>query len=324
MDIEEKIINSLRSTASFISGEDLSRELDISRVAIWKHIENLRHLGYKIEAQHQRGYRFIYAPDRLIPMEIRYGLNTRIIAQDIIAYDEVSSTNDIALDLAGRGVKEGTVVVAERQTKGRGRLSRDWFSPARKGIWTSIVFYPEFKPVELCQINLILGVAIAEAVKKETSLHVRLKWPNDIIISKKKVGGILLEMSAEMDKIKNLIAGIGINVNIPKKDFPLALRETASSLSIEKGSEIDRVSLFREILCQIERYYLLFKKSGFTPVRGKWLDYNETLGRYIEVKTGGENFYGQAVDIDIDGALVIRLENGILKKIMSGDVFLIF
>jgi BirA family biotin operon repressor/biotin-[acetyl-CoA-carboxylase] ligase len=257
MDLEEKIINTLRSTSSFISGEDLSRELNVSRVAVWKHIENLRHLGYRIEAQHQRGYRFISAPDKLISMEIRHGLKTAVIARDIIAYDEVSSTNDIAMDLAGRGAKEGTVVVAEKQTSGRGRLGRKWFSPARCGLWTSIIFYPEFKPVELCQMNLIMGVALAQAIRKETGLQAELKWPNDIIISKKKVGGILIEMTATMDKVKNLAAGIGINVDISKKDFPSDLRETASSLRLEKGTDIDRLSLFREILYQIEYYYLL-------------------------------------------------------------------
>lgn len=323
MDLEKKIINILRSTASIISGEDLSRELHISRVAIWKHIENLRHLGYRIDAQSHKGYQFIRATDRLIPMEIRHGLNTKFVARDIIAYDEVSSTNDIALDLAKRGAKEGTVVVAETQTKARGRLGRNWFSPPGKGIWTSIIFYPDFKPVELCQMNLILGVAIAQAIRKETSLPVKLKWPNDITISQKKVGGILIEMSAEMDKVGNLVAGIGINVNLSKKDFPSALRETASSLSIEKKNDIDRLSLFREILCRIDAYYLLFKKHGFKPVREKWLSYNETLGKYIKVEGISETIYGHAIDIDDDGALVIRLENGTSKKIMSGDIFFI-
>jgi len=257
-------------------------------------------------------------------MEVRNGLKTKLIAKDIIAYDEVPSTNDIALDLARRGAKEGTVVVAERQTSGRGRLGRNWFSPNSKGIWTSIIFYPGFKPVELCQMNLILGVAIAEAIRKETALKVELKWPNDIIVSKKKVGGILIEMSAEMDKVRNLIAGIGINVNLSEKDFPSHLRESASSLSIEKENDIDRLSLFREILLQIDTYYLLFKKGRFGPIKEKWLSYNETLGRYVKVEGISDTIYGQAMDIDNDGALVVRLENGILKKVMSGDIFFVF
>jgi len=324
MDLEEKIVNILRTTTSLVSGEDLSRELNISRVAVWKHIENLRHLGYRIDATSHKGYRFIQAPDKLIAMEIKHGLKTRVIARDIIAYDEVSSTNDIALDLAGKGAKEGTVVVAERQTSGRGRLGRNWFSPAGYGIWTSIIFYPGFKPAELCRMNLILGVAIAQAIRNETGLKVELKWPNDIIVSKKKVGGILIDMTATMDKVKCLVAGIGINVNLSKKDFPLHLRETASSLNIEKENEIDRLSLFREVLREIDIYYLRFKKEGFISIREKWLSYNETIGQYIKVNVpDGETIYGHATDIDTDGALVIRLENGILKKVMSGDVFFI-
>lgn len=321
MDIDEEIINTLRSTDSFISGEDLSRDLDISRVAVWKHIEHLRNIGYKIESQHQRGYCFIQAPDKLIAMEVRWGLATKFIARDVIAYDEVSSTNDIAFDLARRGAREGTVVIAETQTAGRGRLDRKWFSPAKKGIWTSIIFYPEFKPVELCQMNLVLGVAIAEAIKKETSLNAELKWPNDIIISKKKAGGILIEISAELDKVKILIAGIGINVNFSERDFTPHLIESASSLSIARGGDIDRISLFRELMRQIEGHYILFKKDGFGQIREKWLNYNDTLGRYIRVEMAGESVYGQAVDIDSDGALMVRLENGIVKKIMSGDIF---
>lgn len=323
MDIEERIINILRATSSFVSGEDISRELNISRVAVWKHIDNLRTLGYKIESQHQRGYRFIFHPDKLIPMEIRYGLSTSFIARDIIAYDEVSSTNDIALDLAQRGAKEGTIVVAETQTKGRGRLGRNWFSPSGKGIWVSIIFYPEFKPAELCRMNLILGVAIRDAIRKETSLKPQLKWPNDIIVGEKKTGGILIEVNAEMDKVKSLVAGIGINVNLSKKDFPVYLREAASSLSIEKGSHIERLTLFREILEQIEVYYLMFKREGFGPIRERWLDYNNTLGKFIEIAGTADTVYGQATDIDTDGALVVRLENGVLRKIMSGDVFFI-
>lgn len=324
MDVEERIVNILKATSSFVSGEDLSRDLNISRVAVWKHIENLKNMGYKIEAQAHKGYRFRQSPDRLIPMEIKYGLKTKLIARDIVAYDEISSTNDIALILAEQGAREGTVVVAEKQTSGRGRLGRSWFSPGGKGIWTSVIFYPGFKPVELCQINLILGVAIAEAIKRETHLHARLKWPNDIVISQKKIGGILIEISAEMDKIKYLVAGVGINVNLSKKDFPLSLREYASSLSAEGNAEVDRVSLFREILQQIERFYLLFKKEGFIPIKEKWLNYDNTLGRFLRVELSGETIYGQAVDIDEDGALVIRLENGISKKIVSGDVFFIY
>lgn len=324
MDSEEKIINILRSTDSLISGEELSQELNISRVAVWKHIENLRQLGYKIEARSHRGYHFISAPDRLLAMEIRYGLKSKFIGQDIRAYEEVSSTNDLALDLARKGTKEGTVVVAESQTRGRGRIGRSWFSPPGKGIWASIIFYPALRPGELGQMNLIMGVAIAEAIKKETGLPLELKWPNDIIISGKKVGGILIDMSAEMDKVKNLVGGFGINVNLGQKEFSDILKESASSLSLEKGDFIDRLSLFREMLYQIEFYYTLFKEKGFVPIREKWLSYSRTLGRYIRVDLADRNIYGQAMDIDEVGALQVRLENGMVEKLTAGDIFFIF
>lgn len=323
MDIEAVIISLLREHHEVISGEELSREFNISRVAIWKHIENLRQIGYKIEAEAHRGYRFISAPDRVLAMEIRYGLKTRFIGHDIRAYEEVSSTNDIALDLARREAKEGTVVIAESQSSGRGRMGRSWFSPFGKGLWASIIFYPELLPNQLGRMNLVFGVALAEAIKKETSLPVELKWPNDVMVSGKKAGGILIEMSAEMDQVKYLVVGLGLNVNVPLSDFPKHLRESASSLSQEKGNSIDRLSLIREILRQIENYYLFFKEKGITPIREKWLVLSKTLGHYLKVELPARTIYGQAVDVDEEGALLLRTEHGLQERITAGDIYFI-
>lgn len=323
--LDEKILNVLRHNRdSYISGEELCKYAAISRAAIWKHIEELREAGYEIEAIPHLGYKLIAIPDRLIPSEIKWKLKTKIFGKEVISYKKVDSTNDIAYQLAEKGVKEGTVILAEEQSRGKGRHGRRWVSPSRGGIYMSCVFRPQIAPNEIPRITLLAAVAVAKAVEDITSLDVSIKWPNDIMLDGKKVCGILTEMKAEQDRVDFVILGIGINVNTPVKQLPRG----ASSLeegSRRRGGEIDifRVELVKKILETLEEYYTLLNKKKFAHIIDAWKGFSAMLGSRIRVILPNRAFEGLAHDINSDGALIVRLDSGILEKISSGDVVMV-
>lgn len=291
----------------YISGEELANKLNVSRTTIWNNIDFLRKQGYTIEAHPNLGYRLIDVPDRVLPDEIQYGLKTKIMGKRIYAYEEVGSTNDIAWELAGQGEPEGSVVFAESQTKGRGRLKRQWFSPSRKGLWFSVILKPDLTPNYAPMITAVSAVATARAIAKYTGLSVWIKWPNDIYINGKKAGGILTELNTELDTIKFVILGIGINVNVD--NFSI---ETATSLMIEGGKFYSRIELAKEILISLEYYY----KLKWDYIITEWKNLSLVSGKRVRV---GE-IEGQAQGIDEQGALILRLDDGFIKHITSGDV----
>ncbi len=323
--LDEKILNILRHNRdSYISGEELCKHADISRAAIWKHIEELREAGYDIEAMPHLGYKLIAIPDRLIPSEIKWKLKTKIFGREVISYKKVDSTNDIAYQLAEKGVKEGTVILADEQSKGKGRHGRRWVSPSKGGIYMSCVLRPQITPNEIPMITLLAAVAAAKAVEDITSLDVSIKWPNDIMLDGKKVCGILTEIKAEQDRVDFVILGIGINVNTPVKQLPRG----ASSLKEEshrRGGETDilRVELVKKILETLEEYYTLLNKKGFGPIIDAWKGLSAMLGSRIRVILPNRTFEGSAHDINADGALIVRLDSGVLEKISSGDVVMV-
>lgn len=319
--MRNKVLELLRQAGEgFISGEEMAKRLGVSRTAVWKHIRELRSQGYGIESQASSGYTLTNIPDRLLEAELQQGLGTKRIGCRIICHDILDSTNREAKSLAGKSAAEGTVVVAEEQTGGRGRLERPFFSPPGKGIWLSIILRPPFLPQEAPKCTLLAAVAVAEAMQ-EFGLQAGIKWPNDILYEGKKLVGILTEMSAEMDGIKYIVVGIGINVNISRDEFPEELREIATSLSIMKREEIPRVAFLQAVLRAFDRLYAEVLASGFAPVFAAWRRYAVTLGkevRVLGVRTG-ENFEGRAVDIDEDGALLVETESGI-RRVLAGDV----
>jgi BirA family biotin operon repressor/biotin-[acetyl-CoA-carboxylase] ligase len=223
---------------------------------------------------------------------------------------------DIATQLGIGGASEGTLVLAESQTKGRGRLGRNWVSPKYKGIYFSLILKPKILPSRAPLLTLLAGVSLVEAIKDVIGLEARIKWPNDILLHNKKVGGILTELNSEMDEIHFVVIGIGLNVNNDRK----TLVDGATSLKEEKRVDINRIELLQEILRRIENNYLSFYEKGSSPVIKKWLDYNVTLGRRVKVVSHTKHIEGQAIDIDPDGALLIRKDSGLSERITAGDV----
>lgn len=315
--MQNRILDYLkRQLSGYVSGEELSGYLKISRQALWKHIQELKDSGYEIEAVPHLGYKLISSPDRLFASEILRGLNTKFIGKKIYYFDNIGSTMDMAQDLGLKQAAEGTLVIAEGQTKGRGRLGREWVSAKHKGIYLSLILRPKILPGASAILTLLAAVSVCEAIKKSTGLEPKIKWPNDIFIRDKKLGGILTELNAESDEIRFVAIGIGLNVNQDKKALPAA----ATSLKEEKGKAINRVELLQEILRCLESNYLHFQNKGAKLIADKWREHNLTLNRRIKITSLHTHLEGQAVDIDSDGALLLRKDSGIIQKITSGDV----
>lgn len=314
--MQNKILEFLKRKQEHVSGEEISNHLDISRQALWKHIQSLRDSGYEIIAIPHLGYKLVSAPDRLFVSEISHGLNTKFTGKNIYYFDNIASTMDIATQYAIKGAAEGTIVLSETQKKGRGRLGREWISPKYKGIYLSLILRPRILPNQAPVLTLLSAVSICEAVKTVTDLDTKIKWPNDIMINNKKVGGILTELNAEMDQVSFTVIGIGLNVNNDKK----TLLSCAASLRDEKSETINRVVLLQEILRRIEFNYLLFQSKGPGFIINKWRVYAITLGRRVKVISHRRHIEGEAVEIDNEGALLLRSDTGFTQKVTAGDV----
>ncbi|MBR4642799.1 MAG: biotin--[Selenomonadaceae bacterium] len=310
-----------KSGDNFISGESIAGDLGISRTAVWKHIQKLRESGYLILSRERRGYKLKDAPDLLLPSEIQVELKTEIIGKQMEYYPSVDSTNRVAKALAYHGAEDGTIVVAEEQESGKGRLERNYYSPRGKGIWFSIILRPKFLPHNAPKCTLMAAVAVAEAMNR-FNLKAEIKWPNDIMFDGRKLVGILTEITAEIGKITYIVVGLGINVNISREEFPEDLRSVATSLSEMNGGEISRVEFFRAVLEEFDKLYREVNESGFEKIFTLWKKYNITLGKNIRVISagdGGETFTGKAIDLDKEGALIVETEQG-LRTVYAGDV----
>lgn len=320
---KQQVLGELRKRkGEYVSGEELSRRLGLSRTAVWKHIKALQRDGYQISACTRRGYALLTVPDRLYPEEVYAGLKTAWMGRTFYYYEEVGSTNQVAKELAERGAPEGTAVVAEAQTSGRGRLGRGWLSPARKGIWLSLILRPRVAPWQLPQLSLLAAIGVVSAVKELTGLKVGIKWPNDILSRGKKLCGILTEMRAEVEITQYVILGIGLNVNLDMEDFPENLRPSATSLKLELGREVPRLPLLKSLLYHLEGWYETWEKEGFTPIRESWKEASITLGRLVRVEAGHKIFEGVAVDIDEEGRLLVQDADGNLQRFTYGEVSL--
>ena len=314
------ILEMLRSrTGQFVSGEELGRQLNISRTAVSKQIQKLRQSGYDIESTVSQGHRLRQLPDLLRPEEVCPCLTTRILGSEIHYYSEIGSTNDEAKKCAVAGCPEGTLVITETQQGGRGRLSRGWFSPIAKGIWLSVVLRPPFPPQEAPKCTLMAAVALNRAIREVAGIPCGIKWPNDILCNGRKLVGILTEMSAEMDAINHIVIGTGINVNIAADEIPPELKEIATSILVEKGAPVSRLDLLIRVLECLEELYLAVKESGFEAVLTAWRRESITLGRMVNVIAPDKSYQGKAVDIDGDGALMVETEQG-MERVLAGDV----
>jgi len=314
--MDSKILNLFhKNRQSYLSGEDISYKLRVSRSAIWKHIEKLREIGYDIEAVPHLGYRLKSIPDKMIPDEIQRGLPVSKFGKRVYSYKKTDSTNTVCYDLALKGAEEGTVVIAEEQRKGKGRIKRSWISPPG-GIYMSCIIRPDIAPNEIEEFTLVAALCIAKSIRALTGLQCQIKWPNDILINGRKVCGILTEMKAETDRIDFMILGIGINVNTNEKSIP----SSATSLKKELKKRVSRIELVRFLLINFEKEYDVFRKEGFEAIREEIKSLSATLGRRIKVRAGEKIYEGEAVDIDGEGALILRLDTGLMKRVLSGDI----
>jgi BirA family biotin operon repressor/biotin-[acetyl-CoA-carboxylase] ligase len=323
MTTDAKILSALRKNPDGVSGAELAEQLHISRAAVWARIEELRHVGFDIEAGPHFGYRLVGEPDALLADDLVARLaKTKVIGRDIQVFEQTTSTNDVIEKLARDGVKEGVVVFAESQTKGRGRLGRKWISPERKGLWFSILLRPDMRPQETTQLTVASATALRRAIQSQTGLKAEIKWPNDILIGGKKVAGILTELSAELDKVRHVILGIGVDVNLNANEFPAELKKNATSLKIETGETISRAELATEILRELDADYAKICSGKFAVVADEWEARCTTIGRDVTVQIGGRRLRGCAESLDDDGALLLRTEHGRLERVIGGDVTL--
>ena len=308
----------LKMRTDYASGEDISNKFGITRSAIWKHIQELRDMGYDIAAVPHLGYKLISCPDRLFPWEIQYQLKNRLIGKSIYYYETLPSTMDRAMDLAFDSAPEGTVVVAEGQTKGRGRMGRAWLSTKYKGIYFSLIIKPQILPQQAPVLTLICAVAICEALKQQLGIQPQIKWPNDILLNNKKIAGILTELNAEMDVVHAIVVGVGINVNNDNSSLP----DLAGSLRERAGQKISRLDILKSILLCFEQIYLQFQNNEVDRILDKWRHFSGTLGKRVRlnVSGSGNGLVGEALDIDSDGSLLVRQDSGLMRKVSAGDI----
>jgi BirA family biotin operon repressor/biotin-[acetyl-CoA-carboxylase] ligase len=324
MTTDAQILFALRSVENGgISGAELSHQLGISRTAVWAHIEELRQLGFEIEASPHLGYRLLNEPDLLLADDLAARLGgTEVIGRDIRVFEQTTSTNDVIEKLARDGVKAGAVVFAESQTKGRGRLGRTWVSPSHKGLWFSVLLRPDLRPQEATQLTVAAATALWRAIHDHTGIQPEIKWPNDLLLHGRKVAGILTELSAELDHVKYIILGVGVDVNQTAAEFPADLRKAATSLRIELGRPVPRPELATAILRELDRDYARVCAGQFESVADEWEEHCSTIGKQVTVQIGERRVRGIAESLDDDGALRVRTEHGRLERIIGGDVTL--
>lgn len=319
--MKEEIIRLLKKNENeFISGEDISSTLGISRAAVWKYMKAIKEDGYNIESVSRKGYKLISSPDLLTFEEISPYLNTSYIGKEIVYFNSIDSTNNEAKKLASSGCSEGIVIISEEQTMGRGRLGRNWVSPKFKGIWMSIVLRPDIDPMNVAKITQVGAAAVLKAIK-EQGINAYIKWPNDIVLNNKKVCGILTEMSGEINNVNYVVMGIGINVNIDKEDFPGEIEEIATSLKIEEGKSIERKALVASILNNLEGLYEEFIKNEDIKTSIDICRENSILiGKPVRIINRNDEIQAQALDLSDDGKLIVKYEDGSIHEVISGEV----
>ncbi len=312
--VRQAILRALRQGRP-ISGEALAQEAGVSRAAVWKHIARLRREGYEICSSPGVGYYLKGSLDILLPEDLA---EVAAGGWRIILHRELPSTQEAARRLALEGTSERTIVLAERQTVGRGRVGRSWFSPLG-GLYLSLILRPKLAPPEASRLPLLAGVAVARTIRKTSGLEPNLKWPNDVLIGSRKVAGILCELGAETDRVNYVILGIGVNVN---NDLPEELKGVATSLKRELGGEVPRADFIRLLLTELDSLYQELQEKGFEPIRRAWKELSSTLGSPVVVNSLGQVLEGEAIDVDEDGALLLRRFDGALVRVVAGDVSL--
>jgi len=319
--MKNKILEKLKQSEDFISGQEISKEFHITRAAIWKYINILREDGYNIESVPSKGYRLVSLPDILSYEEIKEYLKTDFMGRSIYYFNSIDSTNKKAKEVA-QDEQEGTVIIAEEQTAGKGRMGRSWVSPKGKGIWMSLILKPTMEPMKVPKLTLIGAAAVYKALEN-MGIKAQIKWPNDVLIDGKKICGILTEMSGELNMVNYVIMGIGINVNLDEGDFPEELKDKATSLKISTGKEINRKELTANILNEFEKLYISFKeKDQMNEVLKICRENSILLGEEVKIIRGNDVRIGKAIDINENGELLIKFEGDKVESIIAGEVSL--
>jgi len=308
-----------RKGGEFLSGQEISQTLNISRAAVWKQVEQLRDLGFEIEARRSQGYRLLNGPDLLLASDIKMELDGTI-DWSVHCLTETGSTNQDLRQLAEQGVAEGAVIVADRQSAGRGRLGRRWESPAGVNLYCSILLRPNIPPQQAPQLTFLSAVATAEAMIETFQLPVRVKWPNDLLVGGNKIAGMLNEMSAESEQVHFVLLGIGVNLNMTAEQFPDDLRYPATSVLLEQGQPVERLVFVRSLLQHIDALYRIYLEEGFWAIRRRWEGLSDLLDCSVQVDLNPGIREGTVVGLDEDGALRLQLKDGQIERILAGDV----
>ena len=317
--MKEEILRLLRSADGYISGQELCNRFGVSRTAVWKAINQLKEAGYEIEAQQNKGYRLMAAPDLMTEAEIKSLMHTDWVAKEVLYFDTIDSTNTKAQELAEKGYPSGTLVVADKQESGKGRRGRSWVSPSGTGIFMTLMIKPDINPNNASMLTLVAALAVAKAITSVTGEKALIKWPNDIVVNGKKVCGILTEMNAQFDYINNIVVGVGINVH--NESFPEEISQMASSLMIEAGGKrFHRAQIIAETMLYFEQYYDIFLKTQDLSALVR--EYDELLvnrNKSVRVLDPKEPFDGKAMGITPKGELIVDTWES-RKLVSSGEV----
>ncbi|MCZ0701876.1 BirA family biotin operon repressor/biotin-[acetyl-CoA-carboxylase] ligase [Natronobacillus azotifigens] len=317
----EQLIELLaKQGGSFVSGQWISETLEISRTAVWKQMKQLEKDGYQFEAVPNKGYRIVEVPHKLSANTIQWGLHTKWLGKEIVHHDRISSTQTTAIEYAQEGCDHGTVIVANRQSNGRGRLSRQWYSDNDQGIWLSVVLRPDISPMKAPQLTLVTATVLAEVIEQISQTTPAIKWPNDLLLNNRKLAGILTEMQAEQDKIHYLVIGIGINVNQSYQEMDLSVREIATSLQIETGKTFHQTTFIQLLLECLERRYQQYLDEGFHLIKASWEQYAYKMNKEVTYQTGKAKQKGFIRGIAEDGALLMETESGRIDSLYSAEI----
>ncbi|SFA74197.1 BirA family transcriptional regulator, biotin operon repressor / biotin-[acetyl-CoA-carboxylase] ligase [Lentibacillus halodurans] len=308
------------SNHEYVSGQFLSDKLHISRSAIWKHMKELEKDGYIIEGISRKGYRIVQSPDKVSGNTVHWGLKTNWLGKNIIHKTTAASTQQIAHQAARENAEHGTVIIADEQTEGKGRMERRWHSSKHKGIWMSIILRPSIPPAFAPQLTLLTATVLADVIAEQTTADPKIKWPNDLLINDKKAAGILTEMQAEQDQIQYIVAGIGMNVNQTDDDFPDTINDKATSIKLETGHDQQIVQLIQQILLYFERSYDMFVQNGFPNIKNKWESYGYRMGESIKIRINHNELKATCTGVAEDGALLVQTDREGTQKIYSGEI----
>lgn len=319
MILKTEVLRCLKESDGHISGQELCERLGVSRTAVWKVIRQLEEEGYEIEAVRNRGYRLMESGDVLSEAELKSVIKTERAGQNLVYLNQVDSTNNEARRQAEQGAPDGTLVVAELQTAGKGRRGRFWTSPPGTGIWMSLLLRPDFAPEHASSLTLVAAMAVETGIREAAGLDCQIKWPNDIVLEGKKICGILTEMSTEEDCIRHVVVGIGINVNI--EEFPEEIGATATSLAIVSGSTIKRAPLVDAVMRAWEQYYAQFQRTlDMSGLKDVYNEHLVNLGREVKVLAPRGEYSGISHGINDGGELLVELESKEMRSVISGEV----